>query len=121
MNLAKFVISLLEKPFMKWGLDFMGPIKHVGKHNGKKYILVVIARKQQKFIFTFATKWVKVKALQMNTTIMTTIFIYECILTKFDYPQTLVINEGVQISNDVIKHLTEHFLLKRTNSTTYYP
>jgi hypothetical protein len=47
-------------------------------------------------------------------TIMTTIFIYECILTKFDCSLTLVTNEEVQIINDVIKHLTKHFLLKHT-------
>jgi hypothetical protein len=26
-SLAKLVTTLLEKPFMKWGLNFIGPIK----------------------------------------------------------------------------------------------
>jgi hypothetical protein len=26
-SLAKLVTNLLEKPFMKWALDFVGPIK----------------------------------------------------------------------------------------------
>jgi len=26
-NMAKLITTLLEKPFQKWGLDFIGPIK----------------------------------------------------------------------------------------------
>jgi hypothetical protein len=37
-SLVKLVTSLPEEPFMKWGLDFMGPIKLVGRNTRKIYI-----------------------------------------------------------------------------------
>ncbi len=48
-------------------------------------------------------------------------FVHQCILTRFGCPLTIVIDQGVHFINDVIKHLTYHFLLKLLNSITYYP
>jgi hypothetical protein len=79
--LAKLVITLPEEPFIKWGLDFIGPIKLVRRLTRNKYILEVT---------NYATKWVEAKTLRTNTIIVITRFLYEYILTRFGCPLTII-------------------------------
>jgi hypothetical protein len=87
---------------MKWGLDFVILIKHVGWFTSNKYIIVTTY---------YATKWVEAKVFRTNTMIVITKKLYEYILTKFGYPLTLVTIEIVHFINDAIKYLTNHFFL----------
>ncbi len=69
----------------------------------------------------YATKWVEVKALHTNIVVVTTKFIYDHILIQFGCPLIVVTNQGTHFINDVIRYLINHFILKHTNSTIYYP
>jgi hypothetical protein len=77
------VIGFPEEQFMKWAFDFMGPIKPLRRYIRNKYIFVTI---------DYATKWVEGSALRINIATITTKFMYECILTKFGCPLTIVTN-----------------------------
>jgi hypothetical protein len=69
------------KPFMKWGLDFMGPIKPTSKTIGNRYIIIAI---------DYTTKWVEVRALKDNIAKNIIKFIYENIITKFGCPTRFI-------------------------------
>ncbi len=97
---------------MKWGLDFVGPIKLARRYIGNKYILVAT---------NYATKQVEAITLRTNITIATIKNNYECLLIRFGCPLTIVIDQGVHFINDAIKYLTYHFLMKHVSFTTYYP
>ena len=69
----------------------------------------------------YATKWVEARALRTNSAQETTQFLYESVLTRFGCPLHLVSDQGSHFLNGTIQVLTEHFLLRHTTSTTYYP
>jgi hypothetical protein len=94
-SLAKLVTKLLEEPFMKWVLDFIGPIKLGGKLTRNINVLVVT---------DYATNCVESKAT--NIAVSKAKFLYEYILTRFGCLLTIVTNQGVHIINDIIKYMT---------------
>jgi hypothetical protein len=93
---------------MKWGLDFVGP-KQTRRYTWN--ILVAIDH---------ATKWVEARTSRINIATIIAKLMYECIYTKFGCSLSIITNQEVHFINDVINHLTNHFLLKHVNSNTYY-
>ncbi len=69
------------EPFMKWDLDFMGLVKPTAKYIGNQYIIITT---------NYTTKWVEANALCDNMVKSTTKFIYEQIITCFNWPTHLV-------------------------------
>jgi hypothetical protein len=64
---------------------------------------------------------VEAKKLCTNTIIVTMKVLHDHIFTRFGCPLTIVTDEGTHFINDGIHYLIDHFILRHTSSTIYYP
>jgi hypothetical protein len=103
---------LPEKPFQKWGLNFIRPIKSASHYSSDEYILITI---------DYAIKWVEARTLCTNIVVVTTKFLYDQFFTQFNYPLTIIIDQSTHFINNAIHYLANHFILKPTNFIIYYP
>jgi hypothetical protein len=97
---------------MKWGQDYLGPIKPPTHYIGNQYIIIAI---------DYMIKWVEVKALRDNIAKSIAKFLYENIITCFDCPTHLVNDQGNHFINNFIKLLVQELMITHHISTTYYP
>jgi len=65
------------QPFMKWGLNSMGPITPLTRYTNNQYIIIAMDN---------TTKWVESKALWDNMAQSITKLLYEHIITCFGCP-----------------------------------
>jgi hypothetical protein len=97
-------------PFSKWGIDFMAcNPQSVGGHG---YIIIVV---------DCFTKWAEVMPTFDNTGKMTTLFIFNHIVTRFGVPQANFTNHGIHFHNFMMYELTDKLGLWHEYSTPYYP
>jgi hypothetical protein len=107
-----FKLVMAFEPFVKWGLNFMGPIKPISKNTSSQHIIIAI---------DYTTKWVEAKAFKDNTTKNTTKFIYENVITRFGCPTHFVSDQRSHFINKTIEVLVEEFMIIHHKSTTYSP
>jgi hypothetical protein len=98
--------------FMKWGLDFMGPIKPAERFTKNQYILGST---------NYTTKWVEAKALCDDMAKSTAKFIYKQIIPCFGYLTHLISDHGSHFINKIIKNTCEKFMISHHKSMSYYP
>ncbi len=98
------------EPFMKWDLEFMGPIKLATKTTSNQHIIVTT---------NCITKWVEARTLRDNTTKGTIKFIYENIITRFGCPTHFISDQGNHFINKIIEVLVVEFMIVHHKSTIY--
>ncbi|KAL5550392.1 hypothetical protein UlMin_000568 [Ulmus minor] len=117
-RLAKWAIELTEKlnsvlspwPFVKWGIDLIGPLP-LGKYR-MKFAVVAI---------DYYTKWVEAEPLSEITEARTTSFVWKNIVCRFGISQSLVSDNGTQFDSAGLKKLCSELGIKKHFSSVAHP
>ena len=86
------------QPFEKWEIDFVGPIQHLGKKKGVRYIITVTE---------YLAIWVEAQPMKDCTGAKTTKFLFKYVLTRFGYPKILMSDRGRHFLNETISALAK--------------
>ena len=79
--------------FDKRAIDFVGPINPLGKRTGARYIITTT---------DYLTRWAETTLVKDCSTVTTTQFIFENILSRFGCPRILMSDQGAHFLNKTI-------------------
>ncbi|GJS78590.1 reverse transcriptase domain-containing protein [Tanacetum coccineum] len=97
-------------PFMKWGIDIVGPLpKGLGR---VKYLIVAI---------DYFTKWMEAKPLATITGKQVVSFTYDNIVCGFRIPAIIITDNGTRFVNDPFKKWAEKLKIQLISTLVYHP
>ncbi|GKE10451.1 reverse transcriptase domain-containing protein, partial [Tanacetum coccineum] len=97
-------------PFMKWGMDIVGPLPEgLGR---VKYLIMAIDR---------FTKWMEAKPSATITSKQVVSFTWDNIVCMFRIPATIIIKNRTQFVNDPFKKWAEKLKIKLISTLVYHP
>src|SRR4051812_8053082 len=98
-------------PFSMWGIDMIGMIEPKAS-NGHRFILVAI---------DYFTKWVEAASYANVTKKVVVRFIRNNIICRYGLPSRIIIDNGSNLNNSMMRELCESFKIEHHNSSPYRP
>ena len=98
--------------FKIWAIDFRGPFPVPTKMTSARYFITTVE---------YITKWENTKPVETCFSEVVAKFIYENIIIIFDYPLTLISDQGSHFINKTIAALIDQFKINQRRSTAYHP
>ena len=91
--------QMMQQPFNKWAINFVGPIELRGK-TGVRYIITATE---------YLTRWAKAWPVKNCMAATAAKFLFMNVLTRFGCPKILISNRETHFLNETISVLTEEF------------
>jgi hypothetical protein len=101
-----------NRAFEIQAIDFVAPFPQRARRIGAKYIITAVE---------YVTKWEEDEPVKYCIKEVATKFIYENVITRFNFPLTLINDHGTLFVNETIKVLLENVLIDHRKMTTYHP
>ena len=93
-------------PFLKWGMDVIGPITPKAS-NGHRFVFVVI---------DYFTKWVEAASYASVTKSVVARFIKREIICRYGLSERIISYNGLNLNNDMVTEVCTRFKIKHHNS-----
>ncbi|GJV67646.1 reverse transcriptase domain-containing protein [Tanacetum coccineum] len=107
---ADMILVTSAWPFMKWGMDIVGPL--LEGPGRVKYLIVAI---------DYFTKWMEAKPLATITGKQVVNFTYDNIVCRFGIPATIITDNETQFVNEPFKKWEEKLKIQLISTSVYHP
>ena len=102
-------IPVPSEPWTLCGLD----IKHCPtSRSGMKYIIACA---------DYTTKWIEARAVRLANATEVALFIYEEIISRHSQPKAIIVDNGLPVSNNIVKEVCKQFSMELHTCSVYTP